>query len=117
MSNNEEQDKDSLPANIIPGARTAMGYQPSQQERSKMQVSVNKKKKANVSGALEDANASKPPAKKKESVWEDGDFKAGDGLALKDEDDGRKQPDYDIMYVQDVGSEDVFLNLGRINWF
>jgi len=60
-----------------------------------MQVAVRDKKKA----------VEKP-------IWEEKEFKAQSGVIVKDEDD-RIVPEYEVMFQQNVGSEDVFLNLGQ----
>jgi len=45
-------------------------------------------------------------------IWEEKEFKAQSGIIVKEEDD-RIQPEYEILFQQNVGSEDVFLNLGQ----
>lgn len=45
-------------------------------------------------------------------IWEDSEFKAQSGVVVKDVDD-RPVPNYEILFRQNVGAEDVFMNLGQ----
>ncbi|CAD7942353.1 unnamed protein product [Amoebophrya sp. A25] len=98
----EEQENSTLPPNAIAAERTAMGFKARSQAKPNLKV------------AVKDRSKKKSELQKKvaESVWRDDDFKENAGVVLKDEGDDRKTPDYEILYKQDVGSEDVFLNLG-----
>ncbi|CAD7939613.1 unnamed protein product [Amoebophrya sp. A120] len=99
VGNEEEQETSTLPPNAVAAERTAMGYKPRSQARPNMKVSVRQKPKV--------------VEKKAEPIWADTDFKENAGVVIKDDGDDRKVPDYDILFKQDVGSEDVFLNLGQ----
>lgn len=56
--------------------------------------------------------AIKQPAKKKQDIWDDKEFKAGGGVVTQKTDaDDRPEPKYDIKFLQGVGSQDVFFNL------
>merc|ERR1719488_137066 len=50
--------------------------------------------------------------KKKDDVWVDEDLKAGSGVVVKTKGDDRVEPKYDILLRQDLGAQDMYLNLG-----
>jgi hypothetical protein len=86
-------DPESLPPNYIPGAAGQAG---------------------SYVGAQQKIAVKKPQdlKKKKDEVWVDDDLKAGSGITVKTKGDDRKEPKYDILLRQDIGSQDLYLNLG-----
>merc|ERR1719456_1595413 len=54
----------------------------------------------------------KDKKKAQDEVWNDDDLKASSGMTVKDQGDDRLQPKYDVLLRQDLGSEDMYLNLG-----
>merc|ERR1719456_875344 len=54
----------------------------------------------------------KDKKKAENEVWTEDDLKASSGMTVKDQGDDRQQPKYDILLRQDLGSEDMYLNLG-----
>jgi hypothetical protein len=84
---------ESMPPNFIAGAAgQSGGYVPGQ---TKLAV----KKKEDLK-------------KKKDDVWVDEDLKAGSGVVVKTKGDDRLEPKYDILLRQDLGAQDMYLNLG-----
>eukprot|EP00397_Hematodinium_sp_SG-2012_P043457 GEMP01048312.1.p1 GENE.GEMP01048312.1~~GEMP01048312.1.p1 ORF type:complete len:191 (+),score=37.18 GEMP01048312.1:86-658(+) len=65
------------------------------QAKPNMEVAVRKKKK-----------------KDEKPIWDDSEFKAQSGVVVKDVDD-RAVPKYDILFRQNLGAEDVFMNLAQ----
>jgi len=99
VNENEEQEGSSLPPNTIAAERCAMGYKPRSQAKPNLKVALKERKQIKK--------------KEPEQIWKEDDFKENAGLVIKDVGDDRKVPDYDILFKQDIGSEDVFLNLGQ----
>jgi hypothetical protein len=87
------EDPDSLPPNYIPGAAGQHG---------------------SYTGGQTKLAVKKPEdlKKKKDDVWVDDDLKAGSGITVKAKGDDRKEPKYDILLRQDIGAQDMYLNLG-----
>jgi hypothetical protein len=50
--------------------------------------------------------------KKKDDVWVEDDLKAGSGVVVKTKGDDRVEPKHDILLRQDLGAQDMYLNLG-----
>ncbi len=51
-------------------------------------------------------------AAERKAIWEEGEIAASDNY---DYSDPRPQPEYDIIYKQSVGTEDVYLGMGAKN--
>jgi hypothetical protein len=45
-------------------------------------------------------------------IWAPSEIEMDDLMDTWDEQDTRKQPEYDILYKQDVSAEDVYMNMG-----
>eukprot|EP00391_Amoebophrya_sp_Ameob2_P001776 CAMPEP_0179003514 /NCGR_PEP_ID=MMETSP0795-20121207/12740_1 /TAXON_ID=88552 /ORGANISM="Amoebophrya sp., Strain Ameob2" /LENGTH=210 /DNA_ID=CAMNT_0020697571 /DNA_START=89 /DNA_END=721 /DNA_ORIENTATION=- len=103
VNQDDEQESKSLPPNAVAAERTAMGFQARSQAKPNMKVAVKQKPTKALVAAEK---------KKADDIWKENDFKENAGVVIKDDGDDRKVPDYDILFKQDVGSEDVFLNLG-----
>jgi len=65
--------------------------------------------KPNMQVAVKKADDKKAAEK---PIWDDTEFKAQSGVITKEEDD-RAVPEYEILFQQNVGAEDVYLNLGQ----
>lgn len=44
------------------------------------------------------------------AIWQPNEFKASSGVVVKDEGDDRAVPKYDILYRQNMGTEEAYLN-------
>lgn len=96
----EEQDERSLPANLNPAS--VVGGQKSQAGPN-MKVSVKK-----------GGQSKKEEAEKKAAIWDDKEFKASSGVVAKEApSDDRQAPEYEILFRQKLGSQDLFLNMGE----
>eukprot|EP00512_Aurantiochytrium_limacinum_P005635 CAMPEP_0171522438 /NCGR_PEP_ID=MMETSP0959-20130129/7752_1 /TAXON_ID=87120 /ORGANISM="Aurantiochytrium limacinum, Strain ATCCMYA-1381" /LENGTH=193 /DNA_ID=CAMNT_0012062579 /DNA_START=51 /DNA_END=632 /DNA_ORIENTATION=- len=54
-------------------------------------------------------------AQNNDDIWTEGEVDTPHMAALKATDDGRPQPDYDIVFKQRVGSENVYFGMGDVD--
>jgi hypothetical protein len=83
------------PASVIPSTIVKRGDTSSRAEKSKLGKSEQKEK---VDGA---------------EIWDETEVQTSEELQLQVK-DSRKRPDYDVLYKQRVGSEDLYLGIGEV---
>jgi hypothetical protein len=110
--------RDGLDANMLQGLTSLLGVEQAQAEKESLPPNYIAAGQGGKAGGFvpgQTKMAVKKPAdlqKKKDDVWEDQDLRAGSGVTVKDKGDDRAEPKYDILLRQDLGSQDLYLNLG-----
>ena len=68
--------------------------------------------KSGPSGPVAAAAAPAPPKVDSRAIWSAEEVARARELEEDDSADGRRKPDYDILYAQSLSAEDVFMNAG-----